>query len=169
MPRIQSRMEEIVNLWEILVQATDKKNSKLQEASQQQQFNRTIEDIELWLSEIEGQLMSEDYGKDLTSVQNLQKKHALLEADVASHQDRIESITSAANLFVERGHFDADNIAQKQKVLTDRYASLQTPMAVRKQRLLDSLQVQQLFRDIEDEEAWIREKEPIAASTNRGQ
>ncbi|XP_072386610.1 spectrin alpha chain isoform X2 [Diabrotica undecimpunctata] len=167
-PRIQSRMEEIVNLWETLVQATDKKNSKLQEASQQQQFNRTIEDIELWLSEIEGQLMSEDYGKDLTSVQNLQKKHALLEGDVASHQDRIESITSAANQFVERGHFDADNIAHKQKVLTDRYAALQTPMAVRKQRLLDSLQVQQLFRDVEDEEAWIREKEPVAASTNRG-
>ena len=26
----------------------------------------------------------------------------------------------------------------------------------------------QLMRDIDDEEAWIREKEPIAASTNRG-
>ncbi|KAF7280660.1 alpha spectrin isoform X1 [Rhynchophorus ferrugineus] len=167
-PRIHSRMEEIVQLWETLVQATDKKNSKLQEASQQQQFNRTIEDIELWLSEIEGQLMSEDYGKDLTSVQNLQKKHVLLESDVASHQDRIELITSQAHQFVERGHFDADNIAHKQKVLTDRYAALQTPMAIRKQRLLDSLQVQQLFRDVEDEESWIREKEPIAASTNRG-
>ncbi|XP_060526882.1 spectrin alpha chain isoform X2 [Cylas formicarius] len=167
-PRIQSRMEEIVQLWESLVQATDKKNSKLQEASQQQQFNRTIEDIELWLSEIEGQLMSEDYGKDLTSVQNLQKKHALLEADVASHQDRIESITSAASQFIERGHFDADNIAHKHKILAERYTTLQTPMAIRKQRLLDSLQVQQLFRDIEDEEAWIREKEPVAASTNRG-
>lgn len=56
-------MDEIVNLWETLVQATDKKGSKLQEASQQQQFNRTVEDVELWLSEIEGQLMSEDYGK----------------------------------------------------------------------------------------------------------
>ncbi|XP_063912362.1 spectrin alpha chain isoform X3 [Zophobas morio] len=167
-PRVQSRTEEIVNLWETLVQSTDKKSSKLQEASQQQQFNRTIEDVELWLSEIEGQLMSEDYGKDLTSVQNLQKKHALLEADVASHQDRIEGITAAANQFVERGHFDADNIAHKQKILTDRYTALQTPMAIRKQRLLDSLQVQQLFRDIEDEEAWIREKEPIAAGTTRG-
>ncbi|KAL3280132.1 hypothetical protein HHI36_017636 [Cryptolaemus montrouzieri] len=167
-PSIQARMEEIVNLWETLVQATDKKSSKLQEASAQQQFNRTIEDIELWLSEIEGQLMSEDYGKDLTSVQNLQKKHALLEADVASHQDRIEAITAAAHQFVERGHFDSDNIAHKQKILSERYSALQTPMAIRKQRLLDSHQVQQLFRDVEDEEAWIREKEPIAASTNRG-
>lgn len=39
---------------------------------------------------------------------------------------------------------------------------------MRRQRLQDSLRVQQLYRDIEDEEAWIREKEPIAASTNRG-
>ncbi|KAG8249869.1 hypothetical protein J6590_012180 [Homalodisca vitripennis] len=166
--RIQGRMDEIVRLWETLAAATDKKGSKLQEASQQQQFNRTVEDVELWLSEIEGQLLSEDYGKDLTSVQNLQKKHALLEADVASHQDRIEGIKLAAQQFIEKGHFDSDNIRTKQEALCERYALLQKPMSMRKQRLLDSLQVQQLFRDIEDEEAWIREKEPVAASTNRG-
>uniref|UniRef100_A0A069DXZ1 Putative beta-spectrin n=1 Tax=Panstrongylus megistus TaxID=65343 RepID=A0A069DXZ1_9HEMI len=166
--RIRSRMEEIVQLWEVLVAATEKKGSKLQEASQQQQFNRTVEDIELWFTEIEGQLHSEDYGKDLTSVQNLQKKHALLEADVGSHQDRIEGIRVAASQFVERGHFDADNIKAKQESVTERYAALQKPMSIRKQKLLDSLRVQQLFRDIEDEEAWIREKEPVAASTNRG-
>jgi spectrin alpha len=38
----------------------------------------------------------------------------------------------------------------------------------RKQRLVDSLAVQQVFRDVEDEEAWIREKEPIISSSNRG-
>lgn len=56
-------MDEIIELWKVLVAATEKKGEKLQEASQQQQFNRTVEDIELWLSEIEGQLLSEDYGK----------------------------------------------------------------------------------------------------------
>lgn len=61
--RIELRMREIIELWETLVAATEKKGEKLKEASQQQQFNRTVEDIELWLSEIEGQLQSEDYGK----------------------------------------------------------------------------------------------------------
>ncbi|XP_035787487.1 spectrin alpha chain isoform X2 [Anopheles albimanus] len=166
--KVNARMQEIVTLWESLVRASDKKGCKLQEASQQQQFNRTVEDIELWLSEVEGQLLSEDYGKDLTSVQNLQKKQALLEADVMAHQDRIEGIKVAANKFVESGHFDADNIRSKEGALSKRYAALAEPMATRKQRLLDSLQVQQLFRDLEDEAAWIREKEPVAASTNRG-
>lgn len=41
-------------------------------------------------------------------------------------------------------------------------------MNARRLRLQDSLRVQQLFRDIEDEESWVREKEPIAGSTNRG-
>ena len=52
--------------------------------------------------------------------------------------------------------------------VTDRYEALQNPMGLRKQRLLDSLRVQQLFRDVEDEEAWIREKEIIDASKNPG-
>ena len=42
------------------------------------------------------------------------------------------------------------------------------PLQRRKNRLGESLAVQQLFRDVEDEEAWIREKEPIVASNNRG-
>ncbi|CAG0895460.1 unnamed protein product [Darwinula stevensoni] len=166
--RIQMRMEEIVKLWESLVEATERKGSKLLEASQQQQFNRGIEDIELWLSEIEGQLMSEESGKDLTSVQNLLKKHQLLETDVSSHQDRIDGIRIAAQRFEEKGHFDAENIRDKQIALTQRYERLLGPMSQRRQRLQDSLRVQQLFRDIEDEESWIREKEPIAASNNRG-
>ena len=41
-------------------------------------------------------------------------------------------------------------------------------MGKRKHKLSDALRLQQFFRDVEDEEDWIREKEPIAASTNRG-
>lgn len=165
---IDAKLQEITQLWQDLVNAGEKKSVKLQEASQQQQYNRGIEDLELWISEVEGQLMSEDYGKDLTSVQNLQKKHALLEADTGSHQDRIEGVKIAAQQFAQAGHFDSENIKTKQSGLTERYNNIMHPMSSRKQRLMDSLAVQQLFRDVEDEEAWIREKEPIVASTNRG-
>lgn len=112
--KIHARLEEIVRLWETLLAATERKGTRLAQASQQQQFNRGVEDLEIWLSEVEGQLLSEDYGKDLTSVQNLQKKHALLEADVASHQDRIDAIKQAAQQFIESGHFDVESILAKQ-------------------------------------------------------
>ncbi|XP_077140491.1 spectrin alpha chain, non-erythrocytic 1 isoform X4 [Ranitomeya variabilis] len=165
---VAARMNEVITLWKRLLEATDLKGVKLREANQQQQFNRNVEDIELWLYEVEGHLASDDYGKDLTNVQNLQKKHALLEADVAAHQDRIDGITIQARQFQDAGHFDADNIKKKQEALVARYDALKEPMVARKEKLSDSLRLQQLFRDIEDEETWIREKEPIAASTNRG-
>ena len=70
------------------LQNLKKKEMRSAEASQQQQYNRGNEDLGLWLSEVEGQLLPEDYGKDLTSEQNLQKKHALLKADVGAHEDK---------------------------------------------------------------------------------
>lgn len=89
---------------------------------------------------------------------------------VLSHcQDRIDGITIQARQFQDAGHFDAENIKKKQEALVARYEALKEPMIARKQKLADSLRLQQLFRDVEDEETWIREKEPIAASTNRGQ
>uniref|UniRef100_A0A8C4WXB9 Spectrin alpha, non-erythrocytic 1 n=1 Tax=Eptatretus burgeri TaxID=7764 RepID=A0A8C4WXB9_EPTBU len=165
---VQDRLNEVQDLWRHLQEASELKGIKLREASQQQQFNRNVEDVELWLYELEGHLASEDYGKDLTSVQNLQRKHALLEADVTAHQDRIDGVVIQAQQFQEAGHFDANAIETKKTALASRYEALRAPMDARKQKLADSLRLQQLFRDVEDEEAWIREKEPVAASTNRG-
>ena len=79
---------KLMTLRQDLIKAVKKKSMRLAEASQQQQYNRGNEDLELWLSEVEGQLLPEDYNKDLTSEQNLQKKHALLKADVGAHQDK---------------------------------------------------------------------------------
>ena len=140
--RIELKIGEIKELWQDLLKATEKKGMRLAEASQQQAYNRGNEDLELWLSEIEGQLLSEDYGKDLTSVQNLQKKHGLMEADVGAHQDRIDGIRIASEQFVNSGHFDAENICTKYEGMENRYRGLMKPMSpFRKRRLMDSLAV----------------------------
>ena len=45
---------------------------------------------------------------------------------------------------------------------------VKAPLIARKKKLDQQYRMHQLMRDIDDEEAWIREKEPIASSTNRG-
>ncbi|XP_067662527.1 spectrin alpha chain-like isoform X1 [Haliotis asinina] len=172
-PAIKERLDEIDDLWATLLSQTEKKGNKLKEAAQQQQFNRNIEDVESWLLEIESQIGSEDYGKltqrqDLTQVKNLQKKHALLEADVGAHQDRIDGLKVQAAQFQNTGHFDSDTIQAKQNIVLERYQKLTQPMTGRRQKLDQAISLQQFLRDVEDEEDWIREKEPIASSTNRG-
>lgn len=39
-----------------------------------------------FVSQVEALLASEDYGKDLASVNNLLKKYQLLEADISAHE-----------------------------------------------------------------------------------
>ncbi|GMT03322.1 hypothetical protein PENTCL1PPCAC_25496, partial [Pristionchus entomophagus] len=165
---VRDRLREVDGLWAELVDASARKGAKLREAGDEQQFNRNVEDVELWLSELEGQVASEDFGKDLVSVQNLQKKMNLIENDYSAHNDRIDGIKQTATAFDKDEHFNAPVILRKQEQLHQRYQALKDPLERRKRKLGDSLQGNQLFRDIEDELAWIREKEQVAASTNRG-
>lgn len=118
---VRGRLHEVDGLWNELVDATNRKGAKLREAGDEQQFNRNIEDVELWLSELEGQVATEDYGKDLVSVQNLQKKMTLLESDYHAHGDRIDGIKNLAKKFNEEEHFNAPVIVRKQEALLSRY------------------------------------------------
>lgn len=165
---VADKIGELNSLWVRLEEETKRKGGKLKEAADQQQFNRGVEDVEMWLSEVESQLLSEDYGKSLTAVQSLLKKEALLEADVQSHADRINEIANQANQFVASDHFDADGIRHKQLNVSDRYRALQDPIQIRKAKLNDSLKLQQLYRDIEDEEQYIKDKEHMATLNNLG-
>ncbi len=152
--------------WDRLVDATEQKGSRLKEAIEGQSFNRNLEDIDLWLSECEAQLSNEDLGKDLTSVQNLQKKLKDTESDIHARKERIDAIQQSSKAFEESGHFDRDNIVRRQEGLVAKFNALFEPIQQRKLKLAESLQLQQLLRDIEDEETWIREKEPAIGSSS---
>jgi spectrin alpha len=70
---------------------------KLKEANKQRTYIAAVKDLDFWLGEVESLLTSEDSGKDLASVQNLIKKHQLVEADIQAHDDRIKGIQQYIN------------------------------------------------------------------------
>jgi spectrin alpha len=86
------RLQSISEQWEILTQKTSEKSMKLKEANRQRTFIAAIKDLDFWLGEVESLLNTDDHGKDLASVQNLMKKHQLVEADIMSHEDRIKDM-----------------------------------------------------------------------------
>lgn len=165
---IRGRISELDDLWLQLLDAMTKKGKNLEQASNQQQFVRNIEDVELWLSEVEAKLASDDHGRDLNNVINIQKKHNLLESDVQSHRDRISAFKDQVEKFKQEGHYDAPILEQKQQQVMARYDALAGPIKSKRARLDDAYRLHQFYRDVEDEEDWIREKEPVAASNNVG-
>lgn len=57
------KSEELLNLWVSLEVSAENKGSKLQEATEEQKFLRTVSDFDLWIDEVGKALASEDLGK----------------------------------------------------------------------------------------------------------
>ena len=60
--------------------------NKLSDACKEQAFNRSVADIDRWISEVENALSSDDIGKDVATVTSLIKKHQVLEVEVQIHK-----------------------------------------------------------------------------------
>jgi spectrin alpha len=165
---VHGRIVKVDQLWQELCEQSQDKGQKLKEANNQQQYNYNVDDVEFWLSEVELLLSSKDLGKDLLSVQNLIKKHQLIQADLVSHKDRIDAVNAQADDFVAAKHFDSENIRLKQTNINSRYTELVKLGQLRSHALEESLKAHRIFRDIDDEESWIKEKQRIVGSTDFG-
>ncbi|XP_069954037.1 spectrin beta chain, non-erythrocytic 5 isoform X2 [Cherax quadricarinatus] len=165
---IQARLDGLEALWKQLQDSSQLKKDRLNEAYQALLFNRTLDDLESWMDDVETQLQSEDHGRDLTSVQSLMKKHQQLEADVAAHQSEVDQAREVAQSFVLANHFMSEEITLRVETITKRHNSLHEPIHIRHENLEDAMLLQQLLRDIEDELLWVTEKEPLASSQDLG-
>lgn len=165
---ILTQLEMLESEWRKLQEASRDKKECLNQAYEALIFGRALEEFNSWMDDIEAQLSSEDYGKDLASVNYLLKKHEMLEADVAHHSDVCESITVTDSKFFKTNHFMKDEIHERAMNTVKRYHSLHEPTTIRRDNLEDSQQLHQFLRDAEEELEWLREKQNLAASTDLG-
>jgi spectrin alpha len=165
---VQKRLTQIADQWEYLTQKTTEKSLKLKEANKQRTYIAAVKDLDFWLGEVESLLTTEDSGKDLASVQNLMKKHQLVEADINAHEDRIKDMNNQADSLVESGQFDSAGIQEKRQSINERYERIRNLAAHRQARLNEANTLHQFFRDIADEESWTKEKKLLVGSDDYG-
>ncbi|XP_017070971.2 spectrin beta chain, non-erythrocytic 1 isoform X2 [Drosophila eugracilis] len=154
--------------WLKLKAASPDQKDKLQQAYDALAFNRSVDEFNNWMDEVELQLSSEDYGKDLAAVSNLLKKHERLEADVAHHGELAEQLKQKDEQFFQADHFLRHEIHERATVSIRRYNTLHEPLGIRRENLEDSLSLQQFLRDAEDELQWLAEKQVVAGSQDLG-
>lgn len=111
---------------------------------------------------------SDDYGRDLTGVQNLKKKHKRLEAELASHEPAIQAVHDAAEKLMAESNLGVPEIEQRLRMLTQAWTELKQMAANRGQKLDESHAYQQFLAKVEEEEAWISEKQQLLSVDNYG-
>lgn len=67
-------MDELINQWQDLENTVSAKGEKLFDANRPQLYEQSCDDIDGWITEIESQIVTEDVGHDLTTVNLLVQK-----------------------------------------------------------------------------------------------
>ncbi|XP_054684656.1 spectrin beta chain, non-erythrocytic 5 [Grus americana] len=166
---IQSRLQEMEELWEELLANCQDKQAKLQDAYKGLHFQRSVEDMEKWLEDVESELKAPYSNNDLVVLNSHLKKQEELEEDITGHRDRLQELVVTAQQFQKEKHFLADELEERVDQLVQRYKSLRDPLQERRGSLEASRLQYQFFRDVDEELAWVHEKLPMASSRDYGQ
>ncbi|XP_028993920.1 spectrin beta chain, non-erythrocytic 1 isoform X2 [Betta splendens] len=166
--KIGSRLRELTDTWDDLIDNCKKKKSRLQEAYQALQFQRSLDDMEQWLGSVERELLSEDCGSDLQSVNRLLKCLQSLEEEVDEHRDRIQGLVDTAKTFHSQGNFRAEEMLTRVTHTINRYNRLSEPLQSRRDALEAWQLLFQFYRDLEEEVAWLGDRLPSITAQDWG-
>ncbi|XP_074786840.1 spectrin beta chain, non-erythrocytic 4 isoform X2 [Athene noctua] len=169
--RISAQKDNILRQWGLLTELVRARRARLeQNLALQKIFQEMVYMID-WMEEMQVLLVSKDLGKHLLEVDDLLQKHGLLEADISAQTERVRALNAAALKFSElEGYQPCDP-----QIICNRVNHVQTCLeelgelaGKRRKELEDSRQLWAFFQEMEEAEAWIREKEQILAAKTCG-
>ncbi|NXY31360.1 SPTN5 protein, partial [Pomatorhinus ruficollis] len=156
MERLAKEKKELEEMW-------GKRWKKLQDGLELQKFNREGDRINAALSGHEAFLRGDDLGDHVDAVRSLLKQHQEFEQLLVVLKRRVEALNENGVNLIESRHFASHVIEERMVTLRRRWEQLIQSNAKRKQRLLDSLQLQEFNRDAAELLIWMEEKYKIAS------
>ncbi|XP_069806965.1 spectrin beta chain, erythrocytic isoform X3 [Dendropsophus ebraccatus] len=162
-PTVSDKLSTLHEQWDELESTTLKKEQTLFDAHRTELYEQRFADLNAWINDIEMQVVSDDFGKDLTSVNILLNKHKRIE-DQIDHKTKEmdEVLPDVPSLAGDK------DLGEKEETIKERFLQLQEPLQERQRRLQSSKRVHQLHRDLADEALWVQERMPLAESKDYG-
>uniref|UniRef100_A0AAR5QGN6 Spectrin beta chain, non-erythrocytic 2 n=2 Tax=Dendroctonus ponderosae TaxID=77166 RepID=A0AAR5QGN6_DENPD len=174
MERINARKDNVLRLWNYLLELLRARRNRLDLSLQlQQNFQEMLHILDA-MEELKTRLLIEELGKHLMGVEDLLQKHNLLEADINILGDRVKAVASQSQRFVDvegdEGYKPCDPqlVLERVQQLEEAYAQLVRLAVERRSRLEESRKLWQFYWDMADEDNWIKEKEQIVSTSDIG-
>ncbi len=114
-------------------------------------------------------LGGDNFGRDLLSVQKLQKSHQQFQAQLTTHKSRKESLLSLGKkLTRDSPHVSSEAIRERCAQFEGVWESLVEASNNRKRKLEEALLYQQFCVSLDEEEAWLNEKTVLVSNEDSG-
>merc|ERR1719336_2640913 len=154
--KIQAQLEDLNQKWTQLEKVTKEQGDAFQKVHEVQMFHRDVDETKDWIAEKDEALNSDDIGKDLRTVQALQRKHEGLERDLAALGDKVDQLDEKASKLMHTHQDSAQVIYEKQMDIKEEWAQLTAKANIRKIKLLDSYDLQRFLSDYRDLMSWVK-------------
>merc|ERR1719411_2501388 len=158
---IQKKREEVNSAWQRLKQLALLRQEKLFGAHEIQRFNRDADETIAWIAEKDSVLSADDFGKDLASVQTLQRKHEGIERDLAALEDRVRTINQEAKRLCSIHGEHTGQINTKNELIEKNWDELVSKAKERKKKLDESYYLHRFLADYRDLTLWINDMKAV--------
>lgn len=124
-------MQELNDSWQRLKQLAVMRQEKLFGAHEIQRFNRDADEAIAWINEKDTILSSDEYGRDLASIQALIRKHEGVERDLAALHDKVNTLGAEADRLCGIHGDHAEQIRNKHDEIVENWEGLVEKAKVR--------------------------------------
>ena len=160
---VTNKKTELSEAWARLKSLVNERQQKLFGAHEIQRFNRDADETIAWIAEKVSALSADDFGKDLTSVKTLQRKHEGVERDLPALEHRVSTINKEADRLRNR----SEQINMKKEEINWRWAELVSAAKERKKKLDESYYLRRFLADFQDLTLWINNMKAVISADER--
>ncbi|XP_053457041.1 spectrin beta chain, erythrocytic [Nycticebus coucang] len=166
---IQDRISHLQQCFEELSNMAAGRKAQLEQSKRLWKFFWEMDEAESWIKEKEQIYSSLDYGKDLTSVLILQRKHKAFEDELRGLGTHLEHIFQEAEAMVARKQFGHPQIKARITEVSAQWDQLKELAAFRKKNLQDAENFFQFQGDADDLKAWLQDAHRLLSGEDVGQ
>uniref|UniRef100_A0A8C5NUH9 Spectrin beta chain n=1 Tax=Jaculus jaculus TaxID=51337 RepID=A0A8C5NUH9_JACJA len=166
---IQDRVSHLEQCFGELSNMAAGRKAQLEQSKRLWKFFWEMDEAESWIKEKEQIYSSLDYGKDLTSVLILQRKHKAFEDELRGLDAHLGQIFQEAEGMVARKQFGHPRIEVRVKEVSAQWDRLKELAAFRKQSLQGAENFFQFQGDADDLKAWLQDAHRLLSGEDVGQ
>nr|XP_014718091.2 spectrin beta chain, erythrocytic isoform X2 [Equus asinus] len=166
---IQDRVSHLKQCFAELSNMAAGRKAQLEQSKRLWKFFWEMDEAESWIKEKEQIYSSLDYGKDLTSVLSLQRKHKAFEDELRGLDAHLGQIFQEAEGMVTRKQFGYPQIEARIKEVATQWDQLKELAAFRKKNLQDAENFFQFQGDADELKAWLQDAHRLLSGEDVGQ
>ncbi|XP_003499365.1 spectrin beta chain, erythrocytic [Cricetulus griseus] len=166
---IQDRISHLEQCFSELSNMAAGRKAQLEQSKRLWKFFWEMDEAESWIKEKEQIYSSLDYGKDLTSVLILQRKHKAFEDELRGLDAHLKQIFQEAEGMVAQKQFGHPQIENRVKEVSAQWDHLKELADFRKKDLQNAENFFQFQGDADDLKAWLQDAHRLLSGEDVGQ